>query len=361
MAPIIVGGQNFYAAIDSGSSDTWLMMKGYNCIMPPWYIEGLNKAAGIPSCQFGPSYTKSSTFSQIADQHFNTTYSDGDYATGILGKDDVIIGNITLKGQTLGFVDTLKWHGDGVSSGNMGLGFPSITNAWNGTDFRKDRKGNNIQYAPIFTNLYRQKIIQPYFSIALNRATEGPGMLAFGGVPGDPIRHTGNFVRVPMQQLAITANRPKPKSEDGFVDYTFYVGNVDKFLANSVPLSPEPGPMPVIVDSGSRFCHLPKRIVDGMMEQWKPKPFLNKVGQWQVTCDSTPPAFELAFNGSRIVINKEDLILNIFGTCVSTVTYSPGGDEKAGGQWVLGAPFFRSVVAVFDVGAAEMRFANRVR
>ncbi|QDS77470.1 hypothetical protein FKW77_007133 [Venturia effusa] len=362
MAAIQVGGQNFQAAIDTGSSDTWLMMKGYSCVKPPAWQETLNKLAGMPSCQFGPSYEKSPTFAQIADRHFNITYADGEYATGILGKDDVTLGDVTLKGQTLGFVSSLKWHGDGISSGNMGLGFPSITNAWNGTDPGKDKKGNNVPYAPIFTNLFRQKIIQPYFSIALNRAAEGPGMLALGGLPGPPIRHTGKFIRTPMQQLTLTADRPKPRSEDGFVDYTFYVVRPDNLLANSVPLSPDVSSLQLIVDSGSRFCHLPKKIVDGLMSQWKPKPKLNLVGEWEVGCDSTPPKLELEFNGSRISFDKKDLVIKLTGDiCTSTIAYAPGGDGKAKGKWILGAPFFRSVVAVFDVGAAEMRFADRVR
>lgn len=360
MAAIEVGGQKFYAALDTGSSDTWLMMKGFDCIKPPF--DWLYKRIGILSCQFGPSYQKSGTFSQIPDRHFNISYVDGEYATGILGTDDVTLGNITLRGQILGFVNSLRWEGDGISSGNMGLGFPSITNAWNGTDFRKDKKGANIPYVPLFTNLYRKKIIKPYFSVALNRADEGPGMLALGGLPGEPIRHTGKFTRVPMQQLKLTANRPAPKTEDGFVDYTFYVANVDGFSINSKLLSPDSGSMQVMVDTGSRYCHFPEKIVDGLMGQWKPAPKKNAVGQWEVICDSSPPTFGIVFNGSTINFDKNDMIRKFSEkTCISTIQYAPGGDAKSKGLWLLGSPFFRSVVAVFDVGAAEMRFANRVR
>jgi hypothetical protein len=45
--------------------------------------------------------------------------------------------------------------------------------------------------------------------------------------------------------------------------------------------------------------------------------------------------------------------------CISTIQKFPEGDQK--GRPTLGAPFLRSVIAAFDVGASEMRFANRVR
>lgn len=64
--------------------------------------------------------------------------------------------------------------------------------------------------------------------------------------------------------------------------------------------------------------------------------------------------------GSTFYINPTDMILpggmdnSEKKTCISGI--NAGGDVGQG-IFVLGGTFLRNVVAVFDVGAAEMRFA----
>jgi Eukaryotic aspartyl protease len=380
MTSLQVGGQDFNAVIDLGSSDTWLAMTGYKCLEkenPPKglggkfapLVDGVFGAwqkiwPSSPQCKFGRTYDETKTFSQIPNQHFNTSFTDGEFARGYMGKETVRIGNITIVGQPMGFVDKAAWQGDGVSSGILGLAFPSITNAFTGTDPHQDRKGaNNVPYPPIFTNMHRTGLIRPYFSMALNRASEEPGVLALGGLPGAPIRHTGNFVRVPMQHLAMRAKASN--SEDGMADYRFYVANIDGFAVDSRLVS---NSTQVIIDSGSRFSHLPKAVVDDFESRWiKDGASVDSfTGELMVPCNKTPPKLGVVFDGMTIHFDANDLILKgVAGTkyCVSTIArgVGVGKDENNIHQWPLGAPFLRSVVAVFDVGAGEMRFAERLR
>lgn len=158
-------------------------------------------------------------------------------------------------------------------------------------------------------------MIKPYFSMALNRAREEPGALAFGGLPGGSFRHTGNFARAPLQQLVMkTEVSPPPMVEDGLRDYRVYV--IDISLAvNSQPSAPPNVPLRVIIDSGSRLCHLPKSIVRAIAKAWQPAATEYRITkQWMVDCAGTPPKVEFLFNGSTIFMDGKDLWQEAFAS-----------------------------------------------
>jgi hypothetical protein len=365
MTTVKIGDQDFAMVIDVGSSDTWVAMKGFKCAertgISATFLDWL---LGKPKCLFGRTYEKTTNFSQVPDQHFSTAYADGEYARGLMGKETLTLSNLTIADQPMGFAQLASWTGDGVSSGILGLAFPSITNAYAGISFQKEKKleGANIPYPPVFTNMYRKKLIKPYFSMALNRASEGPGALAFGGLPGPSFKHTGDFARAPLQQLVLkTKTPPPPMVEDGLNDYRFYAVNTGGFTVNSQPVLSQGGSMQVIIDSGSRLTHLPSKIVEAIAQKWQPPAtYVTLTDEWTVDCAGKPPKVGVLFNGTTIFIDSGDLVLKVAGNmCISTIQKNPGGDDK--GMFVLGAPFLRSVIAVFDVGASEMRFANRVR
>ncbi|RDI88341.1 hypothetical protein Vi05172_g2181 [Venturia inaequalis] len=343
--PLDIGGQLFDLIVDVGSSDTWVVVDGFRCL----------KSDG---CQFGPTYKKTSSYSQTAGQYFDTKLTDGTKAIGLMATEKFGLGNISLSDQAIGFVNSSWWQGDMISSGILGLGFPSHTNARNATIQAKDQKGAKLTYAPIFTKMYRSKMIDPVFSIALNRIGEEPGVLALGGLPDASIRHSEKFSRAPMQLLSLI---PKAiKSEDGLTDYGFYVVNADSITINSQSAQLPNGPVQLILDSGSRFSHLPKTVIDALVKAWKPKPAYGILGwltqEYRVGCDDKPPQLGIVLNGTTVAFDGKDLIAKVAGgICVIGVANSPNT------QWVLGANFMRSVVTVFDVGAAEMRFASRIR
>ena len=69
----------------------------------------------------------------------------------------------------------------------------------------------------------------------------------------------------------------------------------------------------------------------------------------------------MQIGGKRIEIDARDMLLKDdtlpTGMCSSAI--SDGGADRSLGPYVIGDPFFRSAVAVFDVGAKEMRFSER--
>lgn len=87
-----------------------------------------------------------------------------------------------------------------------------------------------------------------------------------------------------------------------------------------------------------------------------PATFAN--GIYYTACNATVPEFGVTIGGRTFWINPADMLLrnmpDSLGDCLTTIV--PGGPS---GPYILGAVFLQNVLAVFDVGAAEMRFAAR--
>jgi hypothetical protein len=81
-------------------------------------------------------------------------------------------------------------------------------------------------------------------------------------------------------------------------------------------------------------------------------------GAYFVDCKAIPPPFAVIISGVHFWINPADLIYQELtdpsnGKCALSI--STGGS----GPYILGDVFLQNVVAVFDVGGAEMRFYSR--
>jgi len=77
-----------------------------------------------------------------------------------------------------------------------------------------------------------------------------------------------------------------------------------------------------------------------------------------VDCDAVAPVFSVVVGGVAFVVNPRDLIFRAWqdeltGLCMTAI--GSGGT----GPYILGATFLQNVLAVFDVGYAQMRFIGR--
>ena len=148
---VTFGIETFEAVIDTGSSDTWLAEKGFQCF-------NVTTGAGVPEadCAFGTDgYTPSATFAQIPNENFNISYADGEMLIGIVGTEKVTLAGITVDNQEVGVVQLAGWFGDGISTGLIGLAFPSITSAYAGNDPSTDGPNTQLPYNPVFFNMVR--------------------------------------------------------------------------------------------------------------------------------------------------------------------------------------------------------------
>lgn len=96
-----------------------------------------------------------------------------------------------------------------------------------------------------------------------------------------------------------------------------------------------------------------------MANAFEPKAvYLYQWGSYFAPCDTLPPLFAVVISGIEFHVNPADLIYKelidpLTGYCAIAV--ASGGS----GPYILGDAFLQSVVAVFDVGGAEMRFYGR--
>lgn len=172
---LLFGDTPMQVYLDTGSSDTWVVQEGYSCID----FSGEDQAEA--ACGFGPGYAGDFQYGAIPGQHIYILYGDGEMVYGPVGYNDITVGNITVKKQEVALANTTYWYGNNVTSGVLGLAYPSLTNAYLG-DGMEHNWLDEASYSPLFTTMVSNGLIKPYFSIAINRNSSG-GLIGWGGIP----------------------------------------------------------------------------------------------------------------------------------------------------------------------------------
>jgi aspergillopepsin I len=119
--PITIGTQTFEVIVDTGSSDTWAVEAGFECID----LDTGDKTTES-AYDFGSTYTVDSTFVTTADENFDIEYGDGEYLTGIIGTETVTLAGIKVTDQTIALVNSAAWEVDGTTSGLTGLAYTAL-------------------------------------------------------------------------------------------------------------------------------------------------------------------------------------------------------------------------------------------
>ena len=351
------GTETFELLVDTGSSDTWLAETGFQCL-----DQYSDAAEPEYYCMFGSTYNTSDTFRAISNENFNITYGDGEFLTGIFGLEKVTLGGITVDSQQIAVVNSAAWNGDGISSGLLGLAFPSLTSAYAGTNPNVDGNSNQIEYNPIFTNMYEEGNVPPLFSLAIERGNFG-GYLALGGLP--PVIFNSVFASSPIQIL--TMQNVVGSGMNG--EYSFYTITIEGLVYNGsqstkfshgtwpspLAATAKPSQFQVIIDSGTTLIYLPTGIANAINALFDPPAvFDDWQGAYTVACNATVPSLGVEIGGETFYIDPVDMILPAGdGTCIT------GVDDGGQGPYILGDVFLKNVIAVFDIGASQMRFAAR--
>ena len=224
--------------------------------------------------------------------------------------------------------------------------------------------------------MWKQNLTAPVFSLALNRANEAPGVIAFGGLPGGDFKFKKEFATARLQysqlnivpKAPVAGSAPKPAPPVGPQEYQLYSIDVDGWsVKGKGGTAPEVATIKdtkvqVVMDSGTTLSYLPPEIAYAINKAWNP-PGMNLGPFYAVWCNATPPVAGLRINGTMISFDSADLLLSIgpdqkIPLCISSIQATGIGGPRVP---ILGGAFLRGVVAVFDIGAAQMRLANRVR
>lgn len=349
------GGTTFEVILDTGSSDLWLAEQGVKC------VDVNMESQPVATCGFGP--LASSTFQDgiIANENFNISYGDGEFLTGVLGYENIGVAGITVDRQEVALVTEAYWNGDNVTSGLIGFAYPTLTSAFEGTDPTVDNENTTVvPYNNWVFNAIDQGLIAPMFSLAIERGTNGGGgQLALGGLPSVSFDHT--FTSTPLEIIELTPHAAEA------TNYSYYTITPDGFLLSGEEetytgyrrFSEDPSTdFPVIVDSGTTLLYLPTELAEEINAAFDPPSvYIEEEGVFENYCDATPPTFAVRINGTDFYINSQDLLLTgelgedpETGGCIT-------GVQPMDGIYILGDVFLKNVVAVFDIGASEMRFA----
>lgn len=187
------------------------------------------------------------------------------------------------------------------------------------------------------TILAVDKLTKPMFSLALSRDLSNTGFggyFAIGGIPDlskPAINARNSFITVP------------------FSPDSYYI-TIDG-IAYSSPTTPSVSDTThrdYLVDSGTAFIIAPSADAAAIAQLFNP-PASPYFGLYRVDCAATAPQVQFIIGGASFIINPKDMIFynERDGSCVSAI--APGDSN-----YVLGAPFLRNVVAVFDWGKAAL-------
>lgn len=161
--------------LDTGSSDTWAVQEDFRC------VNYVGQDVDQASCGFGPTCPPEFQYGSIPEEHLYIKYGDGETVFGKMGYSDITVGNITVKQQQVGLVNETFWNGNNMTSGVIGLAFPTLTSAYRGNGSEHTWL-QRVFYSPLFTTMVNEGLVRPYFSVAINRNSSA-GMLGWGGIP----------------------------------------------------------------------------------------------------------------------------------------------------------------------------------
>lgn len=123
------------------------------------------------------------------------------------------------------------------------------------------------------------------------------------------------------------------------------------------------GGFPVIVDSGYSTNILPPSLIKALYGAFETPPKLVEIQGatlFAAPCDAKVPSFGIQIGGHVFEQSAQEVLIQSANSTVNGTSFcalgSQPGIEEAG---ALGVTFLSSVVAVFDIGASEMRFAPR--
>ncbi|KAJ7173547.1 acid protease [Mycena filopes] len=367
LTDITVGGQTFTAIVDTGSSDTWLIKKDFNCFNLTSFPEP-QATCGFGSAGFDTN--ASSTFQDFPKVSFNISYGDGEFLSGPVGFDTVSVGGLTVTKQEIGTPDFAAWNGDGVNSGLLGLAYSTITSVFNTTDPTKASNANHIPYDPFFATAFKQGLVaNPFFSIALDRGAlfvntstdANLGYLAFGGMP-PAVKLDKTVVTVPIQGYSTKTGNP---SSGAGSEYVYYTVDVDAYVfpgSTSVATANNN----TIVDSGTTLNYVPDKVAKAYNAKFVPKATLdNESGLYFVACNATAPAFSVTLGGKKFPIDARDQILDAGtdddGNVVCISGTQPGGADTPDTVFILGDVFLHNVVGTFNIQTNELTVTRRAK
>lgn len=323
------------------------------------------------ACGFASTFTPDSSFEQIPDENFNISYGDGSYLNGILGYETVTLAGIQVSKQEIGLPYIAGFQSDNLTSGLVGLiAYSNATSGFAGTNATADNitsPASYRPYSPIINTIFSvEKQTQPLFSLALARSTAAPlgfgGSLTIGGIPditAPAVNASSTFSKAPLDYISALIPNKTIAAQHEY--YLFYLITIDGLVYGPYPPGSGLSAIPFIVDSGTTLNYFPTEDADEFNSLfYPPAEYSMDFGAYIVPCDAIPPELGITIGGETFYHNPADLIFDAgVGNNICFSSVNDGGQLGQGNIYILGDPFLKNVLAVFDIGNSEMSFSSR--
>jgi hypothetical protein len=352
-----INNQTFYLVPDTGSSDLWVPTADFQCVNP---LSG--DEVSQEECNFGGTYQVPNTTEYIANQTFGVQYGTG-IALGRVAYAAVTLNGIKVQRQKIGLVDRTNDLGDGLGSGILGLGFPPLTSAHPGTELDNTTLLlNRAVYDPVFVSMYKQELVEPWYSFAFERPsknmTAGPGgWLGLGELP--PVAHSNDWAVKPIE---VTEGLPDELT-GGVRMISLMTLTVDGVVygdASSNSSVTNSTKFQAVVDTANHMNLFPRAQAEAINNAFVPPGVFDKESHvYVVHCNATTPRLAVVLDGRTFWHqSRDDLIYrDESGSCYSSIAPTADSDDLT--LNFLGDAFLRNVVSVYDFGKEQMRFAAR--
>jgi len=307
--------QNFYVALDTAWSNTWIPSK--KCSF-------FNIA-----CQLHHKYNskKSSTYIKNGTV-FNISLGQEDLL-GFLSTDVFHVAHLTLNQTFAEIVNVPSLYLLAKADGVVGLAYSS---------FSVD------DVTPLFYNILKKELIQnPVFSFYMNRdiTTSRGGNLFLGG--SDPKHYNGSFTYVPVTRK---------------IYWQFHMDRVDVVVAVHTAISFCEKGCETIVDTGTSTISAPRKDVEKINELIQADSVI--FGRYKVPCNlvNKLPDINFVISGKNFTLKGRDYVqqVSLLGAavCLSAFVEYNGSN---GYEWALGASFIAQYYTEFDLGSNRIGFA----
>ncbi|KAL9568934.1 hypothetical protein ACKAV7_006920 [Fusarium commune] len=329
--------QKFKLDFDTGSADLWVSIPNQalkqgvhnSDQVPKVFSTKLSERIQRSHNVFHPQ--SSSSFRSLADKTWRIVYGDGSSASGDCGSDNVTIGGLTIKNQTVELASRLApQFAQGTGDGLLGLAFPEInTVKTKGTPDPTDtpivnmiKQGDIPEEAELFTSAFYSQ----------RDANSPESFYTFGFIDTDLVSSSG-------EEITWT----EIDSSDGF--WMFPSASVS-VKGKTINLSGNKA----IADTGTTLVLVSDEVCEALYNAI-PGAHYNSTQQGYVFPRSTKvedlPEFKVAIGDKQFVVQPQDLV---FAPADKHNWY--GGVQSRGKLAfdIFGDSFLKSVYAIWDQG-----------
>ncbi|WYZ44650.1 hypothetical protein EsH8_VII_001086 [Colletotrichum jinshuiense] len=310
LSPVQIGtpAQTLNLDFDTGSSDLWVF------------------STSTPSSQrngqtvYDPS--KSTTASRLSGATWSITYGDGSSSSGIVYKDTVTVGGLTVTGQAVEAASTVSdsFTSESDLDGLLGLGFSNINTV-------EPTQQNT------FFDTAKSSLTSPLFTADLKHGKAGK--YNFGYI--DTTAYTGSVTYTTVS------------SANGWWQFTssgYQVGSAS-FVSSSIT---------GIADTGTTLLLLPSAVVTAYYKQITGAKYDSSQGGYTFPCSATIPAFTFGVGTARVTIPAS--YMNY--APISTSTCFGGLQSNTGiGISIFGDVALKAAFVVFNGGTKQLGWAAK--